>query len=154
MVEKLDLPFPLLSDPDRSLAIGPFDVVDESDPRDLARPAMIIVDPDGDEVYRFVSRDFADRLPEEEVLEKVQALGLEPTTQPRPTPGTPDPGERAVRLDALTTYFRGARFAILAFGLRHKDLSEELKQDSKAYVEMLDRYWEHVRELQNRMSQG
>ena len=49
MVEKLDLPFPLLSDPDRSLAIGPFDVVDESDPRDLARPAMIIVDPDGNE---------------------------------------------------------------------------------------------------------
>ena len=153
MVEKLDLPFPLLSDPDRSVAIEPFGVVDPKDHRNLSRPAMILINPTGDEVFRFVSRDYADRLPEEEVLETVRGLGLQPTSQEAPTPGDPQPGPGAMPLDGLPFYLRGARFAALAMGLRHKDLGEAIKEDSKAYVAEMDRYYEAVQALRKRLSE-
>ena len=147
----LRIPFPLLSDPDRSLAIEPFGVADTNDPRNLARPAMIVVDSAGNERFRFVSRDYADRLPEDDVLDVVHGLGLGPTTQSAPTPGTPEPGERAMPLDGLPYYLRGARFAVQALGLRHKDLGEEFKKDAKAYVAEMDRYLEAVRALRKRV---
>jgi hypothetical protein len=115
---------------------------------------MILVDTDGEEAFRFVSRDYADRLPEDEVLENVRRLDLGPTAQAAPTPGTPQPGERAMPLDGLPYYLRGARFAVAAFGFRHKDLDEHLKEDSKAYVEEMDRYLEAVQALRKRLGAG
>lgn len=152
IVDGYDLPFPLLSDPDRSLAIEPLGMRDDVDQRELALPGMILVDPDGNEAFRFMSRDYADRLPEDDVLETVRALDIGPTNQAPPTPGTPEPGERAMPLDGLPYYLRGARFAIAAFGYRHKDLDEGLKADSKAYVEQMDRYLEYVRALRKRLA--
>ena len=64
MVEKLSLPFPYLSDPDRTRAITPFGVADPKDERLISRPAVVIVTPAGEEGFRFVSRDFADRMAE------------------------------------------------------------------------------------------
>lgn len=151
-VASLQIPFPLLSDPDRSLAIEPFGVADPNDPRNLARPAMIVVDSAGNEGFRFVSRDYADRLPEDDVLDVVQGLDLGPTTQPAPTPGTPEPGKKAMPLDGLPYYLRGARFAVQALGLRHKDLGEEFKEDAKAYVAEMDRYFEAVQALRERLA--
>ncbi len=151
-VASLRIPFPLLSDPDRSLAIEPFGVADPNDPRNLARPAMIVVDSEGNEAFRFVSRDYADRLPEDDVLDVVQGLDLGPTTQPAPTPGTPEPGKKAMPLDGLPYYLRGARFAVQALGLRHKDLGEEFKEDAKAYVAEMDRYFEAVQALRKRLA--
>lgn len=149
MVEKLDLAFPLLSDPDRSAAIEPLGVPDEKDPRGIARPATILVTSEG-EAWRFVSRDFADRLPEDEVLGHARDLGLDATTQEPPTTTDPQPGENAMPLEGLPFYFRGARFAALAMGLRHKDLGDDLKDDSKAYVAEMDRYLEALEALQER----
>lgn len=154
MVEKLDLPFPLLADPDRSAAITPLGVADERDPREISLPAMILVDSEGNEAFRFISRDYADRLPEDTVLEEVRELGLGPTTQPAPKPGTPEPGEKAYPLDKLPYYFRGARFAVQAFGFRHKDLSDDLKEDSKAFVEETDRYFAAIVALRRRLAGG
>lgn len=150
MIDKLRLPFPHLSDPDRRLAVEPFDVADPKDERRLARPAMILVTPEGEEAWRFVSRDFADRLPEQEVLERARTLGLEPTRQDPPRPGEPTPGPRALSVDFLPGYFRGARFAALAMGLRHAHHDESIKDDSKAYVEEMDRYTAAVRRLLDR----
>ena len=154
IVDMLDLPFPLLSDPDRTLAIDPLGVADPVDPRELATPAMILIDPEGEEAFRFESRDYADRLPEDEVLDHVRKLGLGPTTQAAPSAGTPQPGERAMPLDGLPYYLSGARFAVAAFGYRHKDLDEGLKEDSKAYVAQMDRYREVVRDLRKRLNSG
>ena len=146
MIEKLDLPFPLLSDADRDLAIGPFGVTDPKDARNISRPAMILVDTSGEERFRFVSRDFADRLPEDTVLEAAASLGLPPATAEPMTPGVPEPGPNAMPLEGLRFYLRGARFAALAMGLRHKDLGESIKEDSKAYVATMDRMIEAVKE--------
>lgn len=154
MVEKLDLPFPLLSDPDRSQAIEPFGVSDTRDERNLATPAMILLAPGGEEVWRFVSRDFADRFPEDEVLDRARSLGVGVAEQEAPAPGRPDPGPRAMPLDGLPFYLRGARFAALAMGLRHGHHDESIKDDSKAYVAEMDRYIEAVQELRARRADG
>lgn len=151
MVSKLGLPFPILSDPDRSVMIEPYGVADAKDDRDLARPATVLMGPGGEEVWRFVSRDFADRLPEDEVLETVRDMGWLPVSQEPPEPGDPRPGPRAMSIEALTPYFRGARFAALAMGLRHRPLGEEIADDSKAYVAQMDRFIGEVAELRERL---
>lgn len=150
MVEKLSLPFPILSDPDRSVMIEPLGVADPNDDRQISRPAMILFDPDGVERWRFVSRDFADRLPEDMPLAEARALGLDPTTQDEPVTVDPEPGPRAMPLDGLPFYLRGARFAALAMGMRHRDLGDEIKEDSKAYVAEMDLMLAAVKELRDR----
>ncbi len=150
MVEKLSLPFPLLADPDRSLMIEPMGVADPKDARNLSRPAMILIGPDGSEHWRFVSRDFADRLPNDEVLDHVRDLGLPSATRPAPEIGPAEPGERAMPFEGLFHYLRGARFAALAMGLRHKGLGEAIKEDSKAYVSEMDEMLEAVKDLTQR----
>lgn len=57
----------------------------------------------------------------------------------------PEPGPKAMTLEALPVYFRGARSAAMAMGLRHGDLGDEIKEDSKAYVEQMDRFIEAQR---------
>jgi hypothetical protein len=150
MVDKLSLPFPLLSDPDRSLIIEPMGVADPRDAREISRPAMILIDPDGSERWRFVSRDYADRLPNDEVIERATRLGLPATSQALPEVGPADPGEKAMPFEGLFHYLRGARFAAQALGLRHRHLAEELEADSKAYVAEMDEMLEAVKELSNR----
>ena len=146
MIEKLEIPFPYLSDPDRSVAIEPYDVVDHKDARNLARPAMILVDTDGQERFRFVSRDFADRYPEDKVLEVAADLGLDPAAAEPMNVGTSEPGPSTMPFEGLWYYLRGARFAALAMGLRHKDLGESIKEDSKAYVETKARMHQHIKD--------
>jgi hypothetical protein len=140
MVEKLSLPFPYLSDPDRSQAIGPFGVADEKDQRNISRPALVMLTAEGKEVFRFESRDFADRMPEEDVLVAVQSFGFPATTQEAPEIGPAEAGPRTLSVRELQVYFRGARFAAQAMGLRHAHFAEEIKADSKAYVAEMDRY--------------
>ena len=149
MVEKLHLPFPMLSDPDRSQAIFPYGLGDDRDPRRVARPALVAADPTGAEVYRFVARDYADRLPEDDVLQVLRSLGLPPTSQAPPTPGTPRPGPRAMPVRAMIPYFRGGRFSVLALGLRHRHLGEDFKADAKAFVAEMDRFVEAVKHLRS-----
>ncbi len=139
MIEKLNLPFPLLSDPDRTAAIEPYDLMNMDDPRNLAITATVLIDPDGVEVMRIVSRDFADRPFEDEVLEKLRSLDLEPVTQATPAAGTPQPGPKAMPFDELRSYFRGAKFGAKAVGLRTDNLVE-----SNAFGDLMDRYMEDV----------
>jgi hypothetical protein len=140
MIEKLSLPFPYLSDPDRSRAIRPFGVADEKDDRNISRPALIVLNPSGEEVFRYVSRDFADRMPEEEVLAAVRERGFPATSQEPPEVGPAQAGPRTLTVSQTKVYFRGARFAAQAMGLRHAHHSDEIKQDSKAYVAEMDRF--------------
>ena len=140
MIEKLSLPFPLLSDSDRAAAIVPCGVADEQDDRMISLPALVLVTPDLKEAFRFVSRDFAERMPEEDVVAAVQRLDLRPTSQDPPLVGKAEEGPRSLSLPGLRIYLRGARFAALAMGLRHGHHAEEIKEDSEAYVAEMDRF--------------
>lgn len=143
MVAKLRLPFPLLADPGGDGAIKPYGLWHAEEHGGVAHPAVVVVDPSGEETYRVVGRDFADRPPEDEVVDAVTRLGLAPTSQPAPAPGDPRPGERAMPLDALPAYFRGARFAAVAFSRRFP----ETRDEAERYVAEADRYSAAVRQL-------
>lgn len=116
MVDKLALPFPLLSDPGGEGAIKACGVW--HDGQTFSKPAVILIGPDRSEVLRHVGEDFADRLPEEDLVGGVRELALPPVTQQPPTPGTPHPGERAVDLTWLPAYFRGAKYAVMSLARR------------------------------------
>lgn len=138
MVEKLGLPFPYLSDPDRDLLIGPLGLRDERDPREIALPAVVVVGADGEEAWRWVSRDYADRIDEADVLDVVRGLGLSAVDAEEMTVGAPEPGPKAVDVETLHVYFRGARFAVVALRRRH----ETVRDDGMEFIREMDRYLE------------
>jgi len=140
MVSKLDLPFAYLSDSDRAGAIQPFGLSNPDDPRNLAYPALVLLDPEGAEVWRWVSRDFADRMPEDDVVEVVGGYGWAPVAGEAIEIGLAEPGPRAMPFEGLSFYLRGARFAALAMGLRHGHHDPSIKADSKEYVAEMDRF--------------
>lgn len=150
VMEKLALPFPILSDPDRSRAITPLGFADDEDSRQIARPSALIVNPAGEEVYRFVGKDFADRPDEDSLLEAVAALDLQPTTQERPVRGDPEPGEKAYPFEGLSPYFAGAGLTAYALRQRHRHLGEEFSEDAKAYGLMVTRYREALSAVEDR----
>ena len=138
MVQKLDLPFPYLSDPDRELLIGPLGLRDERDPREIAKPAVVILGTDGEETWRWVARDYADRIEEGAILGAVSDLGLGPVEPEPVTVGVPEPGPKAVDMDTLHVYFRGARFAVVAMRRRHT----EIRDDGMEFIREMDRFLE------------
>jgi hypothetical protein len=142
MVEKLNLPFPMLSDPDRHLSIEPFGLMNQDDPRGLAIPATVLIGPDGDEVMRLVSRDYADRPLEDVVLGALQGLELAPVEQPPLTRGTPEPGPRAMPFGELRTYFRGAKFGSKAMGMRTGAMDE-----AALFGALMDHYMEDMKTM-------
>ena len=129
-----------LSDRDRSKAITPYGLENSSDKRNLATTATVVIDATGAEVWRHVSRDYADRPSEDDALEVVSAMNLDPVDQPPPAPGTPDPGPGTFKYGELRAYFRGAKFAARAMSSRFP----EAKQESIAYGTLMDRYIEDV----------
>jgi hypothetical protein len=139
MVEKLNLPFPMLSDPDRELATSPYGLMNRQDPRGLPIPATILIDPEGEEVLRLVSRDFADRPFEGVVLEHLRGLALDPVQQAPPASGDPAPGPKAMPFGELRSYFRGAKFGAKAVGLR-----AGATEESEQFGLLMDHYMEDV----------
>jgi len=71
MVQKLVLPFPLLSDPEGTL-IQYFELWD-SDER-IAKPAIAVVDQAGSIVYLYSGQDFADRPGDTAIFETIERL--------------------------------------------------------------------------------
>ncbi len=69
MIEKLLLPFSLLSDPEGEL-IKQYGVWDAEG--EIARPAIFVVDGEGVVRYAYVGEDFADRPGDDEVHAAVQ----------------------------------------------------------------------------------
>jgi hypothetical protein len=150
VVEKMALPFPMLSDVDRDQAITPLGFADEKDPREIARPGAVIISPDAEVVYSFVGRDYADRPLEDMLIEELAGLGLDATEQAPPELGDVEAGPKAMPYRGLSPYFRGAKFAALAIRSRYRDSGEEFADDLKRYVELVDRYLEALPGVEER----
>ncbi len=121
LVATLALPFPVLADPGGEGAIKPFGVWDEA--AKMSRPTIVVVAPDGREVYRYVGVDFMDRPNDDDVLTALDGLGLPPLDLPIATVDhlLPRPGPRALPLPDLAVYMRGVRFATQALAGRARD---------------------------------
>jgi len=70
MIEKLVLPFDLLSDPEGEVAIKPFGFWDGAGR--ISKPALVLTDRDGIVRYIYEGRDFADRPQDAEILQAIQ----------------------------------------------------------------------------------
>ena len=127
MVDKLELPFPLLSDPDRSKAIEPMGVSDPEDRRNIAKPSIVVVAPDGEVAFAETSRDYADRDSEDAAIAALVDLGLAPTSPEEVELGSIEPGPGAMPK-------------------RHADIAE----DAEAFIAQMDRYIELVRHLRGK----
>lgn len=152
VIEKLALPFPILSDPDRDQAVTPLGFADVKDPRLISRAAAVVVDPGGEIAFSYTGRDFADRPHEDLLLEEVAKLELGPTTQEPPVTGAAEPGSAAMPFEGLPYYFKGAKFAVLALRSRHRDNGAEFRDDGKRYVQMIERYIEALPDVEERRS--
>ena len=155
MVGKLQLPFPLLSDPEGELArlCGLWNAEEG-----VAVPSIVIVDQSGEVRYLYSGRDVADRPGDEEVLAALDGLdsGIERLTGgPEFQVGATQAGEssvrperRAMEFEQLIPYYRGVYFTTMilkerfgGWGRAGKQAFEELdafQQLVRSYIEALE----------------
>jgi hypothetical protein len=94
-----------VSDPGGERYLQALDLFDPDERGGIALPGMVIVDPDGVEVYRYQGRDFADRTNDDDIWATLDSLSLPPVD--------PDPWEpEAAVPDDLSGYFPPANFAV------------------------------------------
>lgn len=113
------LPFPIVSDPDGSQIPQPLDAWNPDERGGIAWPTLLVFAPDGRDIYRMRSRDFADRPNDDDLFAAVSALQLPAIELPPATPtDAPEEHDGALRVDAFGPYFRGIRFATIALAGR------------------------------------
>ena len=156
MVEKLLLPFPLLSDP-RGEVIRHYGLWDEEE--GVAAPSIVVVDRSAEIRYLYRGSDFADRPGDEEVFAALEGLdgsikritgGPEiRVTATEARKGSVRPDKRPITLEELVPYYRGVFFATVAlkkrFGGWGRSGREAFKEVSD-YQTMVRRYREALQE--------
>jgi hypothetical protein len=148
MVDKLDLPFPLLSDPRGDLirSLGLWNAKEG-----VSEPATVVLDRTGTVRYLYSGGlDFSDRPAREDLMRSLEALdtGGEPRGDgPVVSIGAEETENETVRpdkppigLDALKPYYRGVYYATVA-------MQKKLEEDGEARGKV-DLYQELVKEYQ------
>ena len=150
MVEKLGLPFPLLSDPRGDLikSLGLW-----NGGEGVSEPAILVVDGAGTLRHRYSGgSDFSARPPTDALLQTLGAMepGGEPGEEPkvRVSAGeaedeTVRPQKPAITLDALQPYYLGAHFTAVAL---QKKLEGDSQEKVAAYQALVDEYGAAIRE--------
>ncbi len=147
MVEKLDLPFPLLSDP-RGDVIKGLGLWNEGE--GVSEPAIVVLDGSGT-VHHLYSggTDFTDRPPEESLLGTLEEVGASGgDTSDGGEPGiqvsaeeaeneTVRPDKPAITLEQLGPYYLGTYFATVAM---QKKLEGEAREEVDGYQDLVNEY--------------
>lgn len=131
-----------VSDPDGEILKG-LDMFDPEERGGIALPGLFVIDPDGNEVWAYRGRDFADRTHDDDLLEPLEALGLDAI---EPPPGGPVIEDVDVHQKGAFTpklfgpYFNGNKFAAIAIGGRAagdeaKSLAREHRQMSQSMLD-------------------
>ncbi len=112
-----------VSDPGGEQYLQPLGLFDPEERGGIALPGMLVIDPDGSEVYRYQGRDFADRTTDDEVFAALEELGLSAIEAPAggPLGEVQDDLEGFFAPSRLSAYFAGNRFAAIAIGGRLAD---------------------------------
>jgi hypothetical protein len=112
-----------VSDPGGEQLLQPLDAWNPNDRGGIAWPTVMVYAPDGVEVFRTRSRDFADRPNDDDLFAAVRALAL-PAIELAPASSSmvvPEEHDRALRVEAFGPYFRGIRFGTMALASRLTD---------------------------------
>ena len=135
------VPFPWTSDPDGERFARPLDAWNADERGGLFHPLVLLLDPDGRELVRHRSRDFADRADDRDVLDALAERGLPPRPEPEPWAPAgvePEPTPSAFRPEAFGPYFRGIRFNTLALAGRMRDEAD--RAELRATTAMADSF--------------
>jgi len=147
MVEKLDLPFPLLSDP-RGDLIKSLGLWNEEE--GVSEPAVVVLDKSGTMRHLYTGgTDFSDRPPEEALLAALEEVGaadgettdggeLEIRVSAEEAENeTVRPDKPAITLEALGPYYLGTYFATVAM---KKKLEGEAREEVEGYQDLVEEY--------------
>jgi hypothetical protein len=130
------------SDPGGETYLQPLDLYDPVERGGITLPGMVIVTPDGEEVYRYQGRDFADRTNDDDIWKTLDELQL-PAVDPAPwvpSAEVPDDLTGYFRPKDFAPYFGGNHFGALAIEFRLRDpggkaIAKEHRQMSKSNLE-------------------
>lgn len=151
MVEKLELPFPLLSDARGELSklCGLW-----NEDEGVAIPAIIVVDESGAISFAYSGSDFADRPGDEEILEELDNLesgelkSREPEISLSASEAQRDsvrPDRPSITLEQLIPYYRGVYFTTVALKKR-LDGNEAGAEEVGSYQKLTSGYSEALNE--------
>lgn len=154
MVEKLLLPFPLLSDPKGEL-IKLLGLWNEEE--NVAHPSIIVVDKSGTVRYVYTGEDFADRPGDEEIFEALDKLdqSMNPTPEEPAVrvigsdTGSVGPERPAQTLEKLVPYYRGVNFTTIALGKRFGSWG----RSGKDAIREVEKYQAMIRHYQNALNE-
>ncbi len=165
MVEKLDLPFPLLSDARGELS-KLYDLW--NDREGVAIPAILVVDRSGTVRFAYKGDDFADRPGDGPIFETLDGLAGEeaPDAEADAPPkvvlsseeaeaSTVRPSRPAMTLEQLVPYYRGVYFTTVALKKRVAGAESEGSEASAAvdrYQKLTSGYMEAIRETRKSKS--
>ena len=115
----------------------------------IALPGLFVISPEGEEVFGYRGRDFADRTHDEDLLGALEGLGLDPIDPPEGGPVMDDVDvdqEGAFSPKLFTPYFLGNRFGAIAIGGRAEgDEARSLAREHRQMAEGMLEAWKQVR---------
>ncbi len=141
-----------VSDPGGQRYLQPLALYDPEDRDGIALPGMVIVDPDGREVYRYQGRDFADRTNDDDIWATLDTLAL-PAVDPAAWSSgveVPDDLRGYFRPVDFAAYFRGNMFGAVAIGGRLDDkasraIAREHREMSRSNLEAWESWQRNTR---------
>lgn len=154
MREKLQLPFPLLSDARGDLAKS-YGIWNDNE--GVAVPTIIVVDRSGGIRYLYAGSDFADRPGDEEIFSALDELGdadgsydgetIVRVSGEEANEQSVRPERPAMTLEQLIPYYRGVYFTTVAFKKRFSEQGkEDVAEEVDAYQALTSGYSESLAE--------
>ena len=141
-----------VSDPGGERYLQGLDLYDPEERDGIALPGMVIVDPDGTEVYRYRGRDFADRTNDDDIWEALDGLSLPPVDPPpwMSDVDVPEDLRGYFRPQDFASTFRGNMFGAAAIGGRLDDkasraIAREHRVMSKSNLEAWETWRSNTR---------
>lgn len=139
-----------VSDPGGEQYLRPMEMFDPNERGGIALPGLFVIDADGVERFAYRGHDFADRRHDDDVLDALEALGLDPI---EPVAGGPvDPDVDVDQKGAFTPklfgpYFTGNKYAAIAIKMRAE--GDEAKTLAREHERMADSMLNAWRELRS-----
>lgn len=133
------LPFPVVADPDGDLALRGLGLWNEAEHGGIAAVGTVVFAPDGEERWRELGRDVADRPDHDSLLSVVASLRLPPLAPlPAVVVSEGEAGPEAFPPWAFEAYFNGARVATAA--LRQRLVTEDDRREAQRVARLAARY--------------
>lgn len=142
----------MVSDPGGETYLQPLGLFDPDERGGIALPGMVVLAPDGREIYRYQGRDFADRTNDDDLWAALEPLGLPAVDPPpwEPSVDVPDDLRGFFRPGDFAVFFRGNLFGAQAIAGRLPDpaakaVASQHREMAKATVDAWQVWRDHVK---------